>query len=227
MDPLGQSVFLSGQGEQPYTVVGVVAGSRQFDITEPPSPEIFTNYEQSQMSYMYVLLRTRGNPEALVPAMKRAVAEIDPEQPVGHRTLTQQLDNAVTEPRFYTLLMGLFAVLALALAGVGVYGATSYAVSQRTQEIGVRMALGAHRKDVLSLFLKQGIRIGGLGLAIGLVLSFVFSRVLANLLFNVKPTDVIAFGSAALVLCLAVLVANFVPARRAMRIDPLRALRNE
>jgi putative ABC transport system permease protein len=224
-DPLGQQLFVSGQGEQPYRVVGVVGSSRQFDITSPPSPEIFTNYQQSTMSYMYVLARTAGDPSALVPAIRRAVAEIDPEQPVGHRTLDQQLENAITEPRFYTLLMGLFAGLALLLAAIGVYGAMAYAVSQRTREIGVRMALGAQRSTVMRLFLRDGLKLAILGVVVGLALAFAATHAMASLLFNVKPTDALAFGSAALLLCLAVFLANLIPARRATRVDPLLALR--
>ena len=226
-DPLNQELFVSGQGDQPYRVVGVVGSSRQFDITTPPSPEIFTNYQQSIMSYMYVLARTAGDPSALVPAIRRAVAEIDPEQPVGHRTLEQQLDNAITQPRFYTLLMGLFAGLALLLAAIGVYGAMAYTVSQRTREIGVRMALGAQRSTVMRLFLRNGFKLAVLGVVVGLVLSFAATRAMASLLFNVKPTDAVAFISAALLLCLAIFLANFIPARRATRVDPLLALRNE
>lgn len=226
-DPVGQRVYLSGQGEQPFTVVGIVGSCRQFDITSPPSAEIFANYQQSSMSYMYVLARTTGDPRRLIPAIRHAVAEIDPEQPVGHRTLAQQLDNAVSGDRLYTLLMGLFAGLALLLAAVGVYGAMSYAVSQRTQEIGVRMALGAHRRHVLALFLMQGGKVALLGVGIGLVLAFAACRVIANMLFDIRPTDAVAFSGAALLLIVTVLISNYVPARRATRVDPLLALRNE
>lgn len=226
-DPLGQRIYLSGQGEQPFTVVGVVGSCRQFDITSPPSAEIFANYQQSNMSYMYVLARTSGDPRMLIPGIRRAVAEIDPEQPVGHRTLAQQLDNAVSEDRLYTLLMGLFAGLALVLAAVGVYGAMSYAVSQRTQEIGVRMALGAHRGHVLTLFLKHGFKVALWGVGIGLILAFAACRVIANMLFDIRPTDAITFTGAALLLMLTVLVSNYIPARRATGVDPLLALRNE
>jgi putative ABC transport system permease protein len=155
------------------------------------------------------------------------VAEIDPEQPVGHRTLTQQIKNAVAEPRLYTLLVGLFAALALLLAMVGVYGVMSYAVSQRTQEIGVRMALGAHRNHVLQMFLGHSFKIVALGVLAGLALALALNRVVANLLFNVKPTDAITFISAAGLLCLAALAASYLPARRATRIDPIIALRHD
>lgn len=226
-DPIGQQVFIRAQGDQPYRVVGVVGSSRQFDITSEPNPEIFTNYQQSTMSYMYVLVKTKGDPTTLIPTIRRAVAEIDPEQPVGHRTLMQQLENAVAQPRLYTLLVGLFAALALVLAMVGVYGVMSYAVSQRTQEIGVRMALGAHRNHVLKMFLGNSFKVVALGVAAGLVLALALNRVVANLLFNVKPTDAITFTCAAGLLCFAALVASYVPARRATRIDPIIALRHD
>jgi putative ABC transport system permease protein len=207
--------------------VGVVGSSRQFDITSEPDPEIFTNYQQSEMSYMYVLVRTKGDPTALAPAIRHAVAEIDPDQPVGHRTLVQQLDNAVSGTRSYTLLVGIFAGLALLLASVGVYGVMSYAVSQRTQEIGVRMALGAQRNDVLRLFLGRSLKIVTGGVAAGLGLALAINRVVANLLFDVKTTDAITFISAALLLGAATVVASYVPARKATRVDPLVALRHE
>ncbi len=226
-DPMGQQVFLQAQGGQPYTVVGIVGSSRQFGITNEPSPEIFTDYQQSTMSYMYVLVRTAGNPEAVIPTIRHLVAEIDPEQPVGHRTLLQQIDNNVTQPRFYALLMGLFSGLALTLAAVGVYGVMSYAVSQRTREIGLRMALGARRLDVLRLFLGQGFRLFALGAACGLLLAFALTRTLANLLFDVKPTDLVTFVSALLLLFASLLLANFIPARRATHVEPMIALRNE
>jgi putative ABC transport system permease protein len=226
-DPIGQQIFVQAQGGEPYTIVGVVGSSRQFDITSEPDPEIFTNYQQSEMSYMYVLVRTKGDPTALAPAIRHAVAEIDPDQPVGHRTLVQQLDNAVSGSRSYTLLVGVFAGLALLLASVGVYGVTSYAVSQRTREIGVRMALGAHRNDVLRLFLGRSFKIVAGGVAAGLVLALAINRVVANLLFDVKTTDAITFVSAALLLGAATVVASYVPARKATRVDPLVALRHE
>jgi putative ABC transport system permease protein len=226
-DPIGQQIFVQAQGGEPYSIVGVVGSSRQFDITSEPDPEIFTNYQQSEMSYMYVLVRTKGDPTALAPAIRRAVAEIDPDQPVGHRTLVQQLDNAVSGSRSYTLLVGIFAGLALLLASVGVYGVTSYAVSQRTREIGVRMALGAHRSDVLRLFLGRSFKIVAGGVAAGLVLALAINRVVASLLFDVKTTDAITFVSAALLLGAATVAASYVPARKATRVDPLVALRHE
>ena len=226
-NPIGMQLFVQSQGEQPYTIVGVVGSSRQFDITEAPEPEIFTNYHQSTMSYMYVLVRTKTDPLSLIPAIKRAVAEIDPEQPVGHRTMEQTINNLVSEPRFYTLLIGLFAGLALLLAMVGVYGVMSYVVSQRTQEIGVRMALGAPRKNVLGLFLSRSFKVVALGVVTGLVLVLALGRVMANLLYNVKPTDVLTFAGAALLLCIAAFLASYLPARRATKVNPLVALRHE
>jgi len=226
-DPVGRQVFIRAQDDQPYTVVGVVGSSRQFDITSAPNPEIFTNYQQSTMSYMYVLVKTKGDPTTLIPTIRRAVAEIDPEQPVGHRTLVQQMENAVAQPRLYTLLVGMFAVLALLLAMVGVYGVMSYAVTQRIQEIGVRMALGAHRSHVLRLFLANSFKVVFIGVAAGLALALALNRVMVNMLFNVKSTDAFTFTFAAGLLCFAALVASYLPARRATRVDPIIALRHE
>lgn len=226
-DPVGQQVFIRAQDDQPYTVVGVVGSSGQFNITSAPNPEIFTNYQQSTMSYMYVLVKTKGDPTTLIPTIRRAVAEIDPEQPVGHRTLVQQMENAVAQPRLYTLLVGMFAVLALLLAMVGVYGVMSYAVTQRIQEIGVRMALGAPRNHVLRLFLANSFKVVFIGVATGLALALALNRVMANLLFNVKSTDAFTFTLAAGLLCFAALVASYLPARRATRVDPIIALRHE
>lgn len=205
----------------------MVGSSRQFDITEAPEPEIFTNYHQSTMSYMYVLERTKNDPSSLIPAIKRAVAEIDPEQPVGHRTMDQTIENLVSEPRFYTFLIGLFAGLALLLAMVGVYGVMSYVISQRTQEIGVRMALGAHKSDVMKLFLGRSFKVVAYGFAVGLVLAVISSRFLANLLYNVKLIDATTFLGAAGLLCIAAFLASYLPARRATRVNPLVALRHE
>jgi predicted permease len=226
-DPVGQQVFVQSQGEQPYTVVGVVGSSRQFDITSEPDPEIFTNYQQSLMSYMYVLVRAKGDPLALAPTVRKMVAEIDPEQPVGHRTLVQQMENSVAQPKLYTLLLGLFAILALLLAMVGVYGVMSYTVSQRTQEIGVRMALGARRSRVLAMFLSSSFKVVAAGIVIGVLLSLALTRLVANLLFNVTPTDAATFAGAAALLCVAAFIASFVPAHRATKVDPMIALRHE
>jgi putative ABC transport system permease protein len=226
-NPVGAQVFIQSQGGEPYTIVGVVGSSRQFDITDAPEPEIFTNYHQSIMSYMYVLVRTKNDPTTLIPTIRQAVAEIDPEQPVGHRTLQQQISNVVSEPRFYMLLIGLFALLALLLAMVGVYGVMSYVVSQRTQEIGVRMALGARRNNVLGLFLARSFKVVAIGICAGLALALALGRVTANLLYNVRPIDAITFSAAALLLCLAAFLASYLPARRATKVNPLVALRHE
>jgi len=226
-DPLGQRIYLSGQGEQPFTVVGVVGSCRQFDITSPPSAEIFANYQQSSMSYMYVLARTAGDPALLIPAMRHAVAEIDPEQPVGHRTLAQQLDNAVSGDRLYTLLMGLFAGLALLLAAVGVYGAMSYAVSQRTQEIGVRMALGATERRLVSLVVREAIGLVAAGVLCGALLAAASTRVIRAMLFDTSAADPVTLAAVAGMLAAVAVAAVYGPARRAARIDPAVAIRGD
>jgi len=167
-------------------------------------------------------------PTSLTPALRNAVREIDPALPVyGLMTMNERLSNSVADRRFNLLLLGGFAALALLLAGVGVYGVISYVVTQRTHEIGIRMALGAQRSDVARLFIKQGMKLVVLGVALGLFGAFALTRVMTGLLFNVGANDPLTFACVALSLSLIALAACYLPARRATRIDPLAALRHE
>jgi putative ABC transport system permease protein len=173
-------------------------------------------------------VRTVGDPLKLAGLVKQAVWSVNKDQPVSHiQTMEQVLAESVAEPRIYTLLMGVFAALALGLASVGIYGVVSYSVSQRTHEVGVRLALGAKRVDVLRLVVGQGMLLTGIGLGMGLVGALALTRFLSSFLYAVRPTDPITFAAVALALAGVALLATYIPARRAMKVDPMVALRYE
>jgi putative ABC transport system permease protein len=177
---------------------------------------------------MNVVVRTSKDPMSLAPAVREAVRALDPALPVSKlRPLNDVLYESVAGPRFLTLLVGLFAAIALTLAAVGTYGVLSYAVEQRTQEIGVRMALGAQPGTVLGMILSQGGRLVALGLALGIALALGLRQVFASVLYGVQATDVLTLASVVVILAAVAFVACYVPARRATRVDPLMALRQE
>jgi putative ABC transport system permease protein len=177
---------------------------------------------------MTVLVRTQKDPIALVPALRGAVLSIDPNQPITSiKTMENIVSDSIAQPRLSMMLMGLFGVLALLLATVGIYGLLSYAVTQRTQEMGIRMALGARMTDVLSLILKQGMMLVLVGEVLGLLGAFALTRLLRALLFGVTPTDGPTFILVSALLTAVALLACYLPARRATKVDPLVALRYE
>jgi putative ABC transport system permease protein len=174
------------------------------------------------------VLRGAVEPSSLTPTLRNAVREIDPALPVYDvMTMNERLSNSVAARRFNLLLLGGFASLALLLAGVGVYGVISYVVTQRTHEVGIRMALGAQSADVVRLFIKQGMAMVIFGVALGLLGAFALTRVMTSLLFDVSASDPLTFACVALSLSLVALAACYLPARRASRIDPLASLRRE
>jgi len=230
-DPIGRRLQLGDPDpESPWvTIVGVAADVKYTGLDRTPEPTMYTPYDQNLWwPTMYLVLRSSVDPAGLTQAVRAQVAALDPLLPVARvRTMNELLGQSVAEPRFRTTLLAIFAAVALLLATVGIYGVLSYSVGQRTQEIGIRMALGAQGRDVLTLVLRQGITLAGLGLAIGLAAAASLSRVLASLLFGVGPMDLATFGAVALVMLAAALLACYVPARRATRVDPLVALRTE
>jgi putative ABC transport system permease protein len=177
---------------------------------------------------MDLIVRSRLDPAALTSSIRSVVASIDRNQPISAvSTMDQLLQDSVGSRRVTLILLGLFSVLALVLAAIGIYGVISYSVAQRTQEIGIRMALGAARGDVLKMILLQGVRIAAAGIAIGMIASFVLTRYLETLLFQVSPGDPATFGAVAAVLAAVALLACYIPARRTLRVDPMTALRYE
>ena len=184
--------------------------------------------QQRPAREMTVVLRAQSDPLTLAAVVRRELAALDPQQPLSNlNTMAQLLAVSVAQPRFIFLTLALFAAIALALAAVGIYGVLAYSISQRTREIGVRMALGAQRRDLLSLVVGQGMRLVLLGVGIGLAAALALSRVLQTLLFEVKPTDPFTFAATPLLLAAVALLACWLPARRATKVEPVEALRYE
>jgi len=226
-DPLGHGIQLAGSNTW-HTIVGVVGDTRQIGVAAVTGPEIFLSYEQSPSPGMTLVVRTEANPVTLVSAVRAAVASLDKDVPLsGVETLDEMLAGQVASQRFNMALLGAFAGLALLLAAVGIYGVMAYAVGQRTQEIGIRMALGALPENVLRMVLVQGARLAILGVVLGLGGGVALTRLLRTLLFEVEPTDPATFAAGAALLFAAALAACWIPARRAARVDPLVALRYE
>ncbi len=209
-------------------VVGVAGDVRYSGLNDADVPTIYTPFAQTPFIWNYLMIRTAVAPGSLTESVRRAVGSVDPTLEVGgFKTMDQLMSDSVAQPRFYTLLLGAFAALALLLAGIGIYGVIAYSVEQRTHEIGIRMALGAQAADVLRLVVQQGLMLTLLGVAAGLVAAYGLTRLMRNLLFEVSATDPWTFVAVALLLIAVALLACYIPARRATKVDPMIALRYE
>ncbi len=232
-DPLGQQ--LAGQGQK-REIIGVVRDIKEMGLDQAVEPTVYLPISQMPDGLMKLMngwfltswiVRTSG-PIDLTAELRQAVTEIDPQMPVASvRPLTQVISVSYQSRQFMLLLMGIFAGFALVLTAVGIYGVLSYQVSQRTNEIGIRMALGAQTRDVLKLVIGQGMRLTLIGVVIGLVTAYGLTRLISNLLFGVSATDPTTFAVIALLLTVVSLLACYIPARRAMKVDPMEALRYE
>jgi putative ABC transport system permease protein len=231
-DPVGKR-FIMGRPDPGrklvwITIVGVVDDTRLYGLANPSRLEIYRPLAQAASGEMDLMVRSRINPTALASSIRAVVASIDRNQPIADiNTMDELVQQSVGSRRVTLILLGTFSALALVLAGIGIYGVISYSVAQRTKEIGIRMAVGASRQDVIRMILLQGARIASAGLVIGIFAAFGLTRYLATLLFSVSPGDLSTFAVVALVLALVALLACYIPARRALRVDPMTALRYE
>jgi putative ABC transport system permease protein len=230
-DPLGKRIKFPGSERNPQpwrTIVGVVSDVKQYGLDKKEPMQIYLPEAQFPGSFMTLVVRTSADPKSMIAAIKNEILALDPDQAVyGILTMEQLLAESISLRQFSMMLLIIFASLALTLAAVGIYGVISYSVTQRTHEIGIRMALGASRRDILKLVINNGMTLALAGIAIGVGASLALTRLMASLLYGVSATDVTTFVSITVILLGVALVASFVPARRATKVDPMVALRYE
>jgi len=227
-DPLGKR-FKAAKADAPWiTVVGVIANARTQSLTEAAVPQIYLDVYQTGAKRLAILLRGHLRTAAIADEVRKQVQSLDPTLPVSAaQTLDETVSASLAQRRFSMEMITLFALTALLLAALGIYGAISYLVSERTHEIGIRLALGASRSNILRIVLRQGLGLAIAGAAVGLVCSLIVSHLMASLLYGIRPTDPLTFAGVAFLFIGVALLACYLPARRAMKVDPMVALRYE
>jgi predicted lysophospholipase L1 biosynthesis ABC-type transport system permease subunit len=232
-EPLGHELrmgtrFGLGGDQAGGVIVGVVGDVREYGPATPVPPTLYLAHAQWPLDFVSVVAKSRGEPSALVEPMRGILRDLDPDVPMfSVRSMPQIVANAVAQPRLYTVLIVCFAGTAMLLAAIGLYGVLAYAVGQRTREIGIRLALGARRMEVMRMVMSQAGRLVVAGVALGLVAAALASRLLRAQLFEVAPTDTATYVLVATGLLIVSLLASWIPARRASRIDPMTALRQD
>ena len=218
-------------GPEPFNaeIVGVVGGIRHSSLAQTePSPEMYVSVLQAPSFGTNLVVRAAGDPTQLTAAIRSEVQSLDKDLPIFNvKTMEQHISESAAQPRFRTLLLGIFACVALLLASIGIYGVISYSVTQRTHEIGLRVALGARTADVLKLVVWQGMKLALVGIVVGVAVAFLVTRVMSSFLFGVSATDPLTFAGVSLVLAVVSFLACYIPARRATKVDPMVALRYE
>jgi putative ABC transport system permease protein len=225
-NPIGKHVYYHNASRE---IVGVVGSTKFYSLNREHFPHIYLPYSQDNWWSMTLVVRAQsGDPTNLIPALRRELAAINPNLPIhSFKLLEESVAEWSASERFSTYLLAIFAALAALLSAIGIYGVMSYATTQRTHEIGIRMALGARSRDVLMLALRQGMTLAVAGVGLGLIASFGLTRLMTKLLFEVSPTDPPTFAAITLLLMAVALAACYIPARRATKVDPLVALRQE
>lgn len=227
-NPIGKHLRLTRAFKPDIEIIGVVGNIHHESLGESRAPEMYVPFAQDPIAHMHIVVRTGADSKNLAAALKEIVIGIDKDESLSDfRTLDAVRDASIAQPRFSTQLLGTFAALALLLAAVGLYGLMAYSVTQRISEIGIRVALGATRANILKLILRRGFSLAAFGIAIGVVASLVLSRLLSSFLFGVRPTDPLTFSVVATVLAVVALAACYIPAHRATQVDPNISLRNE
>jgi putative ABC transport system permease protein len=227
-DPIGRRLIVPWGENLVGTIVGVVGPVHHLGLKEPPHATIYWPDAQNPMRSFYVATRTSGSPQRLMDGLRAQVQALDPELPIAElRPVRDIVEQDVARPRFLLALLGFFAGAALLLAGIGLYGVISYSVTQRTREIGVRMALGASPQSVVGMVVRQGMTVTAIGLIAGLVAALIAGKLIAAALYGVHPRDPVTLLAASVFLALVALLACWIPAQRAARTDPMVALRQE
>jgi putative ABC transport system permease protein len=231
-DPIGKR-FLIGHpsatnSSKWYTIIGVVSDTKLYGLANPARLEVYLPFRQSPSNGMALVVKSSADPAALTTEIREAVQSIDKDQPIfAISTMEKLRSDSVATRRMTLVLLGLFSGLALVLGAIGIYGVISYSVAQRTHEIGIRMALGAPRRDVFRLVVGQGLKLAGIGIAIGIAGALGLARLMSSLLYGISATDFETFAGVSILLGLVALLACYIPAQRAMRVDPTVALRHE
>jgi putative ABC transport system permease protein len=227
-NPIGKQLTVDWDGSPQAEIVGVAADSRFEGMQARPEPFVFLPNSQRPSLFCGLVIRTSGNPIGMAADVRDVIHNVDPDQGVMETsTMEQRVTDSVAQPRLQTILLGIFGLLALVLACIGIYGVLAYAVSQRLREIGVRVALGATPVTILGEILSSGLSLAGIGLVIGLGAALALTRYLESLLYSVRPTDPAVFALAIATLLLVAAAACYLPARRAARVDPIVVLREE
>jgi ABC-type antimicrobial peptide transport system, permease component len=227
--PIGKRITLGPpEDKEPwYTIVGVVGAVKNESLNLTRRKTVYVPHAQYSTDDMSLAIRAR-NPENLAPAIQRQVKAMNPDLPIiNMQTMTEVISDSIWQPRLYAILFGVFAAVALALASVGLYGVMAYSVSERSREIGIRIALGAQRRDVLKLVVAQGLTLTLIGIGIGLAAALALTRLMRSLLFEVSVTDPLTFAGLAALLSVVALLACYLPARRATKVDPMVSLKCE
>jgi putative ABC transport system permease protein len=224
-DPVGRRIL---NDDEAFTIVGVVGDVHHRSLREEPLGQLFLSYQQFSARRMNIVVKTAGDPLTVLPALRQHLASIDSNLPLSNvATMETLMADSLALPRMLAFLMGGFAVASLLLAAIGIYGLIAYTVTLRTQEFGIRMALGAAGGDVLRLVLGRAARLTGIGLAAGALAAVAATRFIESMLFGVTASDLTTFAATALLLGAVALLASYLPARRAVRVDPVTALRSE
>jgi putative ABC transport system permease protein len=227
-DTLGKQLNVCWTLKKPVTIIGMVADARQADLQQAPEPTIFLSNSQAPAYFATLVVRATGDARQIARSAEAAVHRVDPDQAISDiQTMDDVFSSSVSSPRFQAVLLLVFAGLANALAMIGVYGIVSYSVSQRTNEIGIRAAMGARAADIVRLVLREVLVLTGIALLLGVAASLALSRVLQTLLFEVTPTDPVTLASVSVLVLAVSIFAAVLPARRATHIDPMVALRYE
>jgi predicted permease len=210
------------------TVVGIVGDVKQGSLDAETTPHVYRPYSQEPVRSLNFVARSVGEPASLAPTLRAAIWGLDPQLVMARvRTMDQVIKESTSPRRFNLFLLGAFAVLAMVLAAIGIYGVISYSVARRSHEIGIRMALGAHPSNIITLILRQGLLLLGMGVAIGVGGALVLTRFLSSFLYGIRPADPVTFVGVIIILTGIGLLASYIPARRAVRVDPMSTLRND